>query len=357
MTNVSTTLLLLSVSAILIPGSFHWVLKSDARFTAEELLAKDLSLSRGVAVVLILLYFASLAFQFISHKHMFDSPEVEGNDIVQRDQLPFPENKNNFRPRLSSKHVQPFMLPHDGMDYPLQRTTSPEVDLKTPVHEEPLSIIANPSPPQLGRAPRFRRSVEARIQGLDVERQASIQAVLNGDDARKGPDVPVPTAPLWLAVVVLIIVTGIVANNVRFLINSINGLTDLTSGHMQHSWVALILLPIAGNVADHVMTVTHTFRDDLDLAIALAFGASVQMALGVIPFLVLVAWAVGKPLTLLWDPFQGIILLLTTLNVSWVVSDGKVNWLEGMILMALYLLVAVAFWWYPDSILPIANCT
>lgn len=91
-----------------------------------------------------------------------------------------------------------------------------------------------------------------------------------------------------------------------------NGLTDYTNKDLHHSWVALILLPIVGNVADHIMTVSHTFKDDLDLAINLAFGASIQMALFVIPFLVLLGWIMDKPLTLIFDPFQSIVLLVTS---------------------------------------------
>lgn len=104
----------------------------------------------------------------------------------------------------------------------------------------------------------------------------------------------------------------LVVNNVRFLVNSMNGLTAFTHGHLHHSWTGLILLPIAGNVADHIITVSHTFKDDLDLAISLAFGASVQMALLVIPFLVLLGWMMDKPLNLLFDPFQSIVLFLTS---------------------------------------------
>ena len=102
----------------------------------------------------------------------------------------------------------------------------------------------------------------------------------------------------------------LVVNNVRFLVNSLNGLTTFTK--LSKGWVSLILLPIVGNVADHVITVGHTLRKDLDLSISLAFGASVQMALFVIPFLVLFAWMVDKPLTLLFDPLESIILIATS---------------------------------------------
>ena len=104
----------------------------------------------------------------------------------------------------------------------------------------------------------------------------------------------------------------LVVNNVRFLINSMNGLADFTGNRLNKGWVSLILLPLVGNVADHVITVSHSVKKDLDLAISLAFGASVQMALLVIPFLVLFAWMMDKPLTLLFDPLESIILLATS---------------------------------------------
>lgn len=91
-----------------------------------------------------------------------------------------------------------------------------------------------------------------------------------------------------------------------------NGLTNFTGGRLSRGWVSLILLPIVGNVADLVITVGHSVKKDLDLAISLAFGASVQMALFVIPFLVLYAWIMHKPLTLLFDPFESIILVATS---------------------------------------------
>ena len=66
----------------------------------------------------------------------------------------------------------------------------------------------------------------------------------------------------------------------------------------------------------------------------------------------------GKPLTMLFDPFESIVLFLSVLVVNYTVADGKSNWLEGMILMCLYLIIAVTFWYYPGKhIPPIANAS
>ena len=76
---------------------------------------------------------------------------------------------------------------------------------------------------------------------------------------------------------------------------------------------------------------------------------SQQIALFVIPFSVVLSWIMGKPLTMLFDPFESIVLFLSVLVVNYTVADGKSNWLEGMILMCLYLIIAVTFWYYPGE--------
>lgn len=73
----------------------------------------------------------------------------------------------------------------------------------------------------------------------------------------------------------------------------------------------MILLPIVGNAAEHVTAVTVSVKDKLDLSIGVAVGSSIQIALLVIPFIVVLAWIVGKPLTLLFDPFEAVVLFLT----------------------------------------------
>lgn len=138
--------------------------------------------------------------------------------------------------------------------------------------------------------------------------------------------------------------------NVRFLVASMNGLN--TTVNMPAGWVGLVLLPIAGNVADHLTTASHSARDDLDLSIIRAFGAAIQMSLFVIPFLVMLGWGLHTPLNLLFDPFESIILFVTgmlhlrmflpvacspgihvALMAAFVFDKEMATWMDGVILI------------------------
>ncbi|KAJ7659506.1 Sodium/calcium exchanger protein-domain-containing protein [Mycena rosella] len=149
----------------------------------------------------------------------------------------------------------------------------------------------------------------------------------------------------WVCLGLLLVVTALVGVTAEFLVGSINGLTE--SGHITKEFVGIILLPIVGNAAEHVSAVTVAIKDKLTLSIGVAVGSSIQIALFVIPFIVLVGWGMGKPLTLLFDPYEVACLFVAVLTVNYVLQDGKSNWLEGMILMCLYLILATLFFSYP----------
>lgn len=112
----------------------------------------------------------------------------------------------------------------------------------------------------------------------------------------------------------------------------------------------LILLPIVGNAAEHATAVTVAIKDKMDLAIGVAVGSSLQIALLVLPVMVLLNWwSVGAPAVLNFD-FNGflvVILVLSIWLVNYLINDGKSHWLEGVLLMITYLIIAVAAWFYP----------
>jgi len=139
----------------------------------------------------------------------------------------------------------------------------------------------------------------------------------------------------------------LVALTAEFLLDSMEGVTS--TGHISKEFVGIILLPIVGNAAEHVTAVTVSVKDKLNLSLGVAVGSSIQIALFVIPFIVTLSWILKKPLTLLFDPYESIAMFLSVLTVNYVVQDSKSNWLEGFILMALYLILAVTFWFYPGS--------
>lgn len=82
----------------------------------------------------------------------------------------------------------------------------------------------------------------------------------------------------------------------------------------------------------------------MDLSLGVALGSSAQIALFVVPFTVLVGWAMGVPMDLNFQPVKTGIMLLTVLIVGNAIQDGESNWLEGAMLLAAYFLVGVTFW-------------
>ncbi|KAI0254958.1 calcium/proton exchanger [Lactifluus subvellereus] len=304
---LNSSLLTLSVIAVLLPAAFHNAVQPPANgvdpLTDAEEGHDILAISHGVAVILLFIYLCYLVFQLFSHKNLYedDHPESGKQKTIQyRDEK-----------LVRMLHISP---PKAG-----PASSSP------PAVNEP--TVGEEIPPDV-------RFVEA---GSKEDQKTGLT-----EDQEEKPQMSVPmTIGLLVAITVLVAITA------EFLVDSIDGLTS--SGHIKKGFVGLILLPIAGNAAEHVTAVTVSVKDKLTLSLSVAVGSSIQIALFVIPFIVTLAWIMGKPLTLLFDPFESIVLFLSVLTVNYVVQDGKSNWLEGMILMCLYLIIAVTFWYYPVS--------
>ena len=86
----------------------------------------------------------------------------------------------------------------------------------------------------------------------------------------------------------------------------------------------------------------------MDLAIGVAVGSSMQIALLVLPLMVMLSWfGVGsEAMTLDFDGFQVAVLFIAVLLVNYLIKDGESHWLEGVLLMATYLIIAVSAWFY-----------
>src|SRR5438105_12513430 len=119
------------------------------------------------------------------------------------------------------------------------------------------------------------------------------------------------------------------------------GITELFAG--------VIVIAIVGNAAEHYAAVTAARRDEMTLAVEIAVGSSAQIALFVAPALVLYSFAIGQPMSLLFNAFEITAIALSVIATSMVVVDGESNWVEGMQLMAVYLILALAFYFVPGS--------
>jgi Ca2+:H+ antiporter len=114
-------------------------------------------------------------------------------------------------------------------------------------------------------------------------------------------------------------------------------------------FVGVIVIALIGNAAEHYSAVTAARRDEMTLAVEIAVGSSAQIALLVAPALVLYSFAIGRPMSLLFNAFEITAIALSVFATSIVVSDGESNWVEGLQLLSVYLILALAFYFVPVS--------
>lgn len=156
-------------------------------------------------------------------------------------------------------------------------------------------------------------------------------------------DLEEPQLHFIVAVATLLISTVIIAFCAEYMVDGISAVTE--GGKVSEEFVGLILLPIVGNAAEHATAVTVAIKDKMDLAIGVAVGSSMQVALFLIPLLVIIGWGMGiDNMTLSFDIFQVAVLFVSVLLVNYLIADGKSHWLEGMLLICLYFIIAVCSW-------------
>jgi len=159
------------------------------------------------------------------------------------------------------------------------------------------------------------------------------------------PEQPSHPPNVFLWIVVLLVATVLVAVESELLVGSLEvathrlGLTDLFTG--------VILLPIVGNAAEHATAVTVALKNKMDLSLSVAVGSSLQIALFVAPVLVIAGWWMGQPMDLNFNPFELVAVAVAVFIANSISSDGQSNWLEGVLLLATYLILGVAFFFHP----------
>ena len=112
-------------------------------------------------------------------------------------------------------------------------------------------------------------------------------------------------------------------------------------------FIGLVIIPIVGNAAEHSSAVYIAFRDRVDLSMAIAAGSSIQVATLVAPLLVLISLFFTTPLNLVFQAQELAVLGLATLLFPLVSLDGESTWLEGVQLVAVYLMACVVFFFFP----------
>ncbi|MCK9564692.1 MAG: calcium/proton exchanger [Methanothrix sp.] len=112
-------------------------------------------------------------------------------------------------------------------------------------------------------------------------------------------------------------------------------------------FVGIIIVPIIGNVAEHLVAVQAARQNKMDLSLSIAIGSSLQIALFVTPVLVFASLLFGSPLTLQFNQLELIALTAASMISALVSLDGESNWLEGAMLLAVYGILGLAFFFLP----------
>jgi Ca2+:H+ antiporter len=150
--------------------------------------------------------------------------------------------------------------------------------------------------------------------------------------------------PAWtarVAIFVLLVAAALLALLSEILVSSIQGFID--SFGLTPFFVGVVLIPTIGNLAEHLVAVQLAAKDKMEFAMAVSFGSSLQVALFVAPALVLVGVLIGRPMDLVFTPLE-VAAVGAAVGISALVAlDGESNWLEGALLVIVYLILAVSF--------------
>ncbi|AGX44200.1 calcium/proton exchanger [Clostridium saccharobutylicum] len=142
------------------------------------------------------------------------------------------------------------------------------------------------------------------------------------------------------AISVLVISTVLIAIESEFLVSGIESITK--SLGLSEFFVGIIIIPIIGNAAEHSTGVVMAMKNKMDVALEIAIGSSLQIILFVAPVLIFLS-LLFTPMSIIFNQFELIALIVAVLIVNRVSNDGESNWLEGVQLLAVYFIIAASF--------------
>lgn len=158
----------------------------------------------------------------------------------------------------------------------------------------------------------------------------------------------VPSWSLRKAIIILAFATGGVVVASELLVGAVEPM--IASLGVSEFFIGIILIPLIGNVAEHLVAVQVALRNQMELSVEISISSSLQIALFVAPFLVFISLVMGNPLQLIFNQIELIALSAGVIITALVCEDGESNWLEGAELLAIYLILALAFFLIPNGV-------
>lgn len=148
------------------------------------------------------------------------------------------------------------------------------------------------------------------------------------------------------SLIVLLVATPLVVLLSELLVDAVRPAAAALG--MTEVFIGVILVAIIGNAAEHSTAVLMAARNHMDLALHIAVGSSIQIALFVAPVLVFLSYSFGPPMNLIFTTFEVVSVAVSVGIVSLVAMDGESNWMEGVQLLAVYAILALAFYFLPS---------
>ena len=154
-----------------------------------------------------------------------------------------------------------------------------------------------------------------------------------------------PAWPLWKTVGGLVLSTALIAWLSEVLVAAVEPALE----HLGWTefFIGVVIIPLVGNAAEHMVAVQVAAKDEMDLSLGISVGSGLQVALFVAPVLVFLSLAMGNPLTLVFNTFELAALGAASIIAALVSQDGESNWMEGVQLLVVYLILALGFFFLP----------
>jgi Ca2+:H+ antiporter len=147
---------------------------------------------------------------------------------------------------------------------------------------------------------------------------------------------------------VLVVCTLAIVFLSEFLVGAVEPVVE--SLGVSELFLGIIIIPLVGNVAEHIVGVQVAYKNKMDLSLAISLGSSMQIALFVAPLLVFISLIFGREMTLYFSVFEVAALTLSVMLASLISVDGKSNWLEGAQLLAVYIILGMGFFFIGGAI-------
>lgn len=252
----------------------------------DHLEEKILDLSRGTSIILLLVYVFYMIFQLKTHDYLF----------TDASQPPLPNDiEATFDNVIDDNGEQPYLGPNDEQ------------------HSRRLSVI---------NRPKSIYDLDSNSNDFHLSTTASI--------------------------VILLLATIFVSIAADYLVGTIDEIVE--SSGLSKTFIGLIVIPIVGNAAEHVTAIYVAYKNKMDLAVNVAIGSSLQIAIFVTPLLVLIGWIMDVPMSLYFSMFETAVIFVSVFITNSLILDGCSNWLEGVLLIATYFIIAISFFLFPDAL-------